>query len=35
VGLGIWRHENGRHYESIFEFLQFNPDGSPAGVLKV
>jgi hypothetical protein len=21
--------------ESAFEFLQFNPDGSPAGVLKV
>ena len=35
TGYGRWRHAGGRDYTSVFQFFTFNPDGSPAGRLKV
>ncbi len=35
TGFGRWRHLNGLNYGSPFEFYNFNPDGSFAGVQKI
>ena len=34
-GLGTWRHLGGRNYAAPFQFFNFNPDGSFAGVQKI
>src|SRR5450755_4132624 len=34
-GLGTWERVNGRKYTSPFQFFNFNPDGSFAGVQKI
>jgi hypothetical protein len=35
TGMGIWRHAGGRYYTTVYRFFAYNPDGSPAGALKV
>jgi hypothetical protein len=35
TGYGTWQHAGGRNYTVVFQFFMFNPDGSPAGRLKV
>jgi len=34
-GLGRWRHLSGRNYGALFQFFNFNPDGSYAGLQKI
>jgi len=30
-GQGVWSHRKGRQYSVAFRFVNFNPDGTPAG----
>jgi hypothetical protein len=35
TGYGTWQHTGGRNFTSLYQFFAYNPDGSPAGRLKV
>jgi hypothetical protein len=35
TGFGTWQHTGGRNFTALRQFFTYNPDGSPAGRLKI
>jgi hypothetical protein len=35
TGFGTWQHTGGRNFTALRQFFAYNPDGSPAGRLKI
>jgi hypothetical protein len=35
LGLGTWRHVDGRNFTAAYQFFAYNPDGTPLGRLRV